>query len=193
MATPVTIASQPVYGLTRPKTPGGGLVLLEQHAASSSATLDFTTCISATYDEYVIEGVSLVAASNAVNLILQFSADGGGTWLSGATYQWFYSYLRAGSGIVSANPDTSLHLANAVSNAANTSVLFTARLFNPLGGLYTMFMFDAIEPNSGDSGNAYRYNGFGQYSATTALNALRFAFSSGNIASGTIRVYGIAK
>ena len=49
-----------------------------------------------------------------------------------------------------------------------------------------------IQTNSGD-GNSYHYTGGLNWATTTAYNALRFAFSSGNIASGTIRVYGIAK
>ena len=33
----------------------------------------------------------------------------------------------------------------------------------------------------------------GSYESTTAVNALQFLFSSGNIASGTIRIYGLEK
>jgi hypothetical protein len=33
----------------------------------------------------------------------------------------------------------------------------------------------------------------GAYKVTTAVNALQFTFDSGNIASGIIRIYGIAK
>jgi len=36
-----------------------------------------------------------------------------------------------------------------------------------------------------------RINGI--YLSTTAVNALRFLFSSGNIASGVVRMYGVAK
>jgi hypothetical protein len=33
----------------------------------------------------------------------------------------------------------------------------------------------------------------GQWQDTTAITAVRFLFSSGNISSGTVRVYGIVK
>lgn len=172
---------------------GGGLVFLEAHTASSSASLAFTSAISSTYDEYLIEGVGLVAASNAVTFQMQFSSDGGANWLAGSTYEWFYSYLRSTGGNVFANPDTSIHLANAVSNATDANLSFTTRLYNPNEAVRTRVAYDVLQPNSGDSGNMYRYNGHGSYLATTALDAVRFLFSSGNIASGTIRVYGLAK
>jgi hypothetical protein len=33
----------------------------------------------------------------------------------------------------------------------------------------------------------------GRYEVTTAVNAMRVLFSTGNITSGTVRIYGIAK
>jgi hypothetical protein len=53
-------------------------------------------------------------------------------------------------------------------------------------------LFDLLQTNSGD-GNRYEYRGGGEHRTAEAIDALRFAFSSGNIASGTIRVYGLAK
>lgn len=173
---------------------GGGLVFLEAHTASSSASLDFTSAISSSYDEYVIEGVGLVAASNAVNFLMAFSSNGGSSWLSGSTYEWNYFYLRGNSdGLVFGAPDTAAHIANANSNASNANLSFTMRLYNPNEAVYTRFLWDVLQPNSGDSGNIFRYVGQGSYLATTALNAVQFAFSSGNITSGVIRIYGMAK
>ena len=97
---------------------GGALVLLEQHTASASATLDFTSCISSTYDDYLVEGLSLVPATNAVNFTMQVSTDGGSTWAS-TTYNWAYSYrlLRgAASGDVYGGIGSRCHIANANSN-----------------------------------------------------------------------------
>ena len=37
------------------------------------------------------------------------------------------------------------------------------------------------------------YDSYTVYNNASAVNAVRFLFSSGNITSGTIRVYGIAK
>jgi len=44
------------------------------------------------------------------------------------------------------------------------------------------------------SGNSFRYvfTVGGVYRNTTAVNAFRLIMSSGNIASGTVRVYGVA-
>jgi hypothetical protein len=40
-------------------------------------------------------------------------------------------------------------------------------------------------------GMVYRITGQGTYLSTTAINAFRVLYSSGNIASGTVRVYGL--
>jgi hypothetical protein len=40
---------------------------------------------------------------------------------------------------------------------------------------------------------ALQVNGYGAYLNTTAVNAFRVLAGSGNLASGTVRVYGIAK
>src|SRR3569833_11598 len=79
-------------------TSSAGLVLLEQHTASASASLVFTTCISSTYDEYQIQIVNLVPATNAVALYLAFSTDGGSTYdTTSGHYTWAQNYAIASS------------------------------------------------------------------------------------------------
>lgn len=179
----------------------GGLVLLEQHTASGSATLDFTTCFSSTYDEYVIEGVNLIPATNGVLPWLRFSTDGGASYDAGANYQWANSIQTpsggAGFTAVAGATGASAIIPTGTGSVANTAVgggvRFSARLFDPLSATAHKAMIgEGTFRNSGDS-NHYRLNFGGYYISATAVNAMRFLFSSGNIASGTIRVYGVAK
>src|SRR5258706_4467449 len=76
---------------------GGGLVLLESHAASSSTTLDFTTFITSTYDEYVIEGVDIIAGTTASSILMRIGTGGGPTYDSGSNYAWTRSYQSIGT------------------------------------------------------------------------------------------------
>lgn len=178
-----------------------GLVLLGQQTASGTATLDFTGLITSTYDEYLIEGVNLIPATNAVLPWIRFSTDGGTSYDSGANYQWANSIQTPSGGTgftaVASATGASAIIPTGSGNVANTAVggglRFSARLYDPLSATaHKALIGDGTFRNSGDS-NHYRLNFGGYYISATAVNAMRFLFSSGNIASGTIRVYGIKK
>ena len=175
----------------------GALVLLEQHTASSSATLDFTTAISSTYDDYLIEVLNVLPVTNTVDLVMEVSTDGGSTWdTTSGHYSWeamrsntsgsSSSGSTSASGItVSAN--TTDHVQN---DANNGGVHGSFRLIAPGSAIYK-YLFGNVSLYYG-SAWVTAFIG-GRYLQTAAVNALRFLFSSGDIASGTIRVYGVAK
>ena len=173
---------------------GGALVLLEQHTASSSASLDFTTAITSTYDDYQIDLINVIPATNAANLLMKVSTDGGSTW-SASTYNWSYIYLKLTAGTngnVSGAFDSSFHIADANWSSGN-GVSGRIHFPNPLNASGSkVILHEVVQFNSGDS-TGYRYTGGGYWATSTAANAVQFLFSSGNIASGTIRCYGLAK
>lgn len=170
---------------------GGALVLLEQHAASSSASLDFTS-ISATYDEYVIEIVNLVNGSAAIPMI-RLSTDGGSSYDSGSNYDWGYAFnYSGGSGTIFGASASGVQWRDANTTlAANGSWNGTFRLFAPGGALYKHLNGDIACRDS--SAGVVFFHGGGQYKSTSAVDALSVVMSSGNIASGTVRLYGVAK
>src|ERR1041385_3074854 len=100
-------------------TDTNGLVILEQHAASSSAQLDFTTFISSTYDDYVIEGVGIVPASSAVDLRLEVGTGGTPTYDTGSNYEWVGNGWST-DGVARTNVGSSgiAKIFNSMSNAA---------------------------------------------------------------------------
>lgn len=176
---------------------GGAVVLLEAHTASSSAELDFTTSITSTYDEYVVEVLNVIPATNANDLFLQFSTNGGTSYdatsghYSWAAFRWI-SGANSQNGSTSA---TSIGLTTGVSLTSNTvsnaGIVGTYKIFNPLSG--TMHTLVAGNGNSWySSGPDMGTSISGTYLQTTAVNAFRIFFGSGNITSGTVRVYGIA-
>lgn len=169
----------------------GALVFLAAQTASASASLAFTSAITSTYDDYKIIGRDLIPATDAVNLLLEYSTDGGSTWIA-TGYQWAYHYVgtNAASGVVSSAADTSIHVANANKNIKGVS--FDMTMFGPGIAATGRLVHHATQQNSGDS-VYYQYVGHAIETATTARNAFRFLMSSGNITSGVIRVYGITK
>lgn len=175
---------------------GSGLVLLEQHTASSSASLNFTTAISSTYDEYLIEIVELLPATNATNLYIRMSTNAGVSYDAGGNYSWTSAGTnRFGQGQAGADSGATQIQCNlsAVSNISTAGYSGNIRLFDPastakhkaVSGTAFMLTSDGTTVENEQIGGFYR--------STTAVNAFQLLFSSGNIASGTIRVYGLAK
>lgn len=175
---------------------GIGNVLLEQHAASTSATLDFTSFISSTYDEYAIEILNLIPATNAVELWVRMSTDGGSSYDSGSNYQsavgFFYT---GGTGVAGAASDSAsaMHLGDTINSDSHYGYRGTFKAY----GLQSTSLYKTILGQGvmfhGSLSKVTGFNAACDYRSTTAVNAVRFMFSSGNITSGMIRIYGIPK
>ena len=174
---------------------GGALVLLEQHTASTSATLDFTTFISSTYDTYKFQLVDVLPATNAVVLYMRMGTGGGPTYDAGANYGFgMIRYNAAGAAGSGTNTGaTQIEATSGVDTMSNDAT------YNGCSGDLTLTTpgsatYKKVRGQVGYKSTNWEATDFtGIYLSTTAVTAVRFLFSSGNIASGTIRVYGIAK
>jgi hypothetical protein len=68
------------------------------------------------------------------------------------------------------------------------------RIFNPLStAVYTNCTGQFMQTVTSSLARELIFAWRGLYEVTVAVNALRFKFASGNIADGSIRLYGIAK
>jgi hypothetical protein len=176
-----------------PGTAGGGMVLLEQHTAASSATLDFTTTFTSTYDQYFFSVIDLISSSDADAFHILFSTDGGSTYLSAN-----YRYIFAVNGDAGTSTQTR--------SASDSKIVFASNIkfatfglsadmwfYNPLStSLGKLFYLNGRNLNS-VAGELLERHGTAGNTTTSAVNAIRFKFSTGNISSGTIRSYAIAK
>ncbi|HEX2594697.1 MAG TPA: hypothetical protein VHL34_24555 [Rhizomicrobium sp.] len=171
-----------------------GLALLEQHTASSSASLNFTTAITSSYDDYLIEFVNIVPATDNALLWMRVSTDGGSTYDSGSNYTYRYWRLASGTAVVSSAGATKIILTDSVGNNGLWGVIGRLSLYSPGStSIRKMVNGQLAFMQSGGSGALEEDMPMGVYDSTTAVNAFQFLFSTGNIASGTIRVYGVAK
>lgn len=184
----------------------GALVLLESHTASASSSLDFTTrnasgqsgaTFQSDFDEYLVEVAGLVPATNGVTFLLRFSTDGGSSYDSGSNYTGAgFRASKAGSAAADIG-GTSISLSGGTGgtqvNTATKSFLSSFKIYNPGS---TSLHKRVMGNSSGYDGTAnpdFTAHITATYASTTAVNAFRVLASSGNIASGTIRVYGVAK
>jgi hypothetical protein len=175
---------------------GGALVLLEQHTANNSSDhLDFTTFISSTYDEYLIEGTALVVATSTANLLLECGTGGGPTYDTGNNYEWAWGTINT-SGSSAANDAAATGLPRIFQSMSTNGVYgvgqFSMRATELQSTSHRKTFYGTKHFVNSGPASVFGTGGI-QYTATTAVTALRFITSTGNIVSGTIRIYGIAK
>lgn len=166
----------------------GEVVLLESHTASNSASLDFTAWYSSDYDEYVVELVELLASAGTPSLIIQLAGDS-----TSGHYNWSWVYNgtpSAGSPGTYDQGAASYTSGIVINNNGDTAqpIHGTLKLFNPAGTTTHKFvMIDSISNSSRIVVN----HGAGEWASNAAYTTFSILMSSGNIASGTIRIYGI--
>jgi hypothetical protein len=173
----------------------GALIILEQHTASNSAELDFTSWYSSLYDNYHITVQALVPVTNSIVPRIQFSTNGGTSYDTANNYSAVgaYAYNSAvnidGSGGAAV---PGIMLANgSTSNNANYGITATFNLTSPGSTtVYKALVGHSIELHATVGIIHESIGGF--YLNTAAVNAFRIIMSSGNIASGIVRIYGVA-
>lgn len=175
-----------------------GLVLLSTATASASSSLDFTSLIDSTYDEYVFILSAIECATDDVDFYVRTSTDGGSSFDSGASdYSWSYHRALSSSSTAitrSDSNDSRINISNnpgsaGWSNSAGGSLEGVIRLHSPSSTNRTNISFHL----TGDSatGETLSAIGGGQRQQGEDVNGVRFLFSSGNITSGNIRMYGV--
>jgi len=172
---------------------GGDLTLLESHTASNSAALQFTGSLSSSYDDYLIELVGLVPATNNVTLQAQVSANGGVSWDSSTIYDFGFTYVYSGgTGNTFNGSDAFFSMIGNIGTGQPAGVDGELRLkLTP--SLWTTMRGEMTAYNSSASANVLVGQIYAAYRSTTNPNAIQFYLSSGNIASGSIRIYGFSK
>ena len=178
---------------------GGSLVLISEQTASSSANISFTSGIDSTYKEYVFKFINIHPASNDVDLTFNGSADTGSNYNVTKTTTFFHAYHDEADNNTALGYDTSSDLAQSTAfqvihqgvgnNNDNCSVGFL-HLFNPSDTTFVKhFIITSNRLSSGGFGvNTYVA---GYFNTTSAIDAIQFKMSSGNIDSGTIKMYGV--
>ena len=173
---------------------GGGLVLLATATASNSSSVDFTSNIDGTYDEYIIECIGVVPVSDNQALVLRTSSDGGVSFDAGAS-DYSYVYLRLMDGSTSntvyqSSAYSGMLIGAAIGNTNGENYHGTIRLYNPANtALRKTARYDSIMVR--ESGDTQRMTGMATRESNSAIDALRLQFLSGNIASGKFKLYGV--
>lgn len=174
-----------------------GRVLLSSQTASSSATLNFTTFNASLYRYYEFEFENVKPATDAVTFHARVSTDAGATWDQAAAAYGMGGQIGTGTAVagLGGTTSTAMHLSGAgdVGNAAGCfGVTGRGILYNAGDAAQrTRLVFNGGYQNPGAQ-ELYATTS-SQRRATQDTDGIQFFFSSGNIASGVIRMYGVLK
>tara|TARA_R100001443_G_scaffold41236_2_gene54677 strand:+ start:199 stop:822 length:624 start_codon:yes stop_codon:yes gene_type:complete len=177
----------------------GAMVLVETKTISSGAsTVDFTSGISSTYKMYMWHIINVDVSANS-NLQIQYSTDGGSSYVSGGDKYDYAVRMYNSNNSFGTNPsveDTKMDL------TVGGSQLDDSDAHNCTMTIYMSAHSDNTTRTNlhwhlglcgTDNGYATAGYGAGGFRSTSHIpNAIRFKLSSGTFDSGHISMYGIA-
>ena len=166
---------------------------------SDVASIEFTSGIDGTYDEYMFVMTDMFPHTNGENMRVTFSTNGGTGYGLTKTGTFFHAQHYENGSSSSVVYDTSYDLGQSTAEHnltystggdADQSYSGILHLFNPAS---TTFVKQYYARGNNAMADDRTSNVFvsAYINTTTAVNAIKFLYSSGNI-SGTIQMYGIA-
>ena len=182
----------------------GSLVPIKTLTASSSATLSFVdgsndVILDSTYPIYKFEFINCHPSSDNVGFKFNMSVDGGSNYNVTKTSTVFASYhyendsstaLAYGSSVDLAQSTSDQQISGGTGSDNDQSANGSLTIFNPSSTTFVKHFLGCVQTSGGDDRSLKYYSG-GYGNTTSAVNAIIFKFASGNIDSGTIKLYGI--
>ncbi|SRR6266481_4532278 len=166
----------------------GNLTLLNTLTASGSASLSDTTSFTTTYPEYRLFFSNLIPATSAVNMLLQVHVSG--TGFSATNYTSKEILLITSTSFFSSA--TSILIGTNLTNTV-PGVCGHISFYNPAVSAVRQ-AFDGIfsvTTATSVGGGTFIAGIWGDGSTSSIVDGFQVTCSSGNITSGTIKVYGV--
>ena len=182
----------------------GDMVFIKKLTASSSADLSFvdgsaSVVLDNTHKEYIFTFKNIHPATDGAEFQFNLSVDGGSNYNVTKTTTMFYSYQTENGASTSLAYDGNLDLAQSSSdqlimenlgNGDDENGAGYLHLFDPSSTTFLKhFLSRGIRNGSADYCVDYYMGGYGN--TTSAINAVQFKMSSGNLDAGDICLYGI--
>ena len=197
--TSSAITNSSVTGITVLANVSDGITFISSQTASASASISFTTGINSTYKAYKFVFSSIHPANDNVDFQFNMSTDSGSNYNVTKTTTLFRARHDEADTTTILNYETTRDLAQgtgfqplagSVGNDNDQNVSGTLQLFNPSSTTYVKHF---ISNNNYSTALDFNQNVYiaGYGNTTSAVNAVQFNFSSGNIDAGTIYMYGI--
>jgi hypothetical protein len=187
--------------------PTGSLTLIKSITASASANISFVhgtdgVVLDGTYLSYVFKFINIHPETNAAEFTFNFSTDAGSNYNVTKTSTYFMGIHTE------ADDFTVLEYRGDYDIAQGTGFQILARdiegadadgnlggeltLYNPSSTTFVKHFISRINNQETSGAGASEDNFIAGYGNTTsAVNAIRFQMSSGNIDDGIIKLYGV--
>ena len=182
---------------------GNSIELIKTLTASSSGDLTFVNgasgvVLSATYKTYLFKFINIHASGDEVDLQVNFR-DGGTDYDATKTTTYFEAIHDEGDSTAQVGYIDSKDIAQGtgfqtilryLGNDNDESSSGEMYLFNPSSTTFVKhFMSESVTLTTNGYVNHLHVSGY--CNVTAAIDAVQFKMSSGNIDSGTIKLYGI--
>jgi hypothetical protein len=176
-----------------------GLTYISTATASSSASLDITSGIDSTYNEYQFHFVNMNIATDADEFSFQVNAAGQSGFNETITSTVFFAYHAENdaytnfayhTGEDQAQGTAYQTLARNVANDADGSLSGVLTLYAPSSTTYVKH-FTATTQYMHENPDSWNANVAGYINTTSAIDEISFKAMAGNIDSGTIHMYGV--
>jgi len=176
---------------------GGAWSFISYATASSSATISFTG-LDDTYDRYMATFRNLIPAVDNKAVWIRFGT--GSTTYQTSGYQWLGQFLATNYLVLAANSanesDSKINGTGGIGEAGTASgETLHGQFFlaDPADATSFTSIYGNIWGHTQSSSRLSRSNFSGGWATATPVTALQFLMSSGSIASGEFRLYGLNK
>ena len=181
----------------------GAMTLISTQTASNSATISFTSGIDSTYKEYIFKFIDIHPATDGAEFQFNGSDDDSShSYDVTKTTTFFQSQHDEGDSYTNLGYLTGNDLAQGtgfqdlgrnVGNDNDQSCVGFLNLFNPSSTTFVKHFIARFNNAQDISSTHYSAETYisGYFNTTADITAIQFKFSSGNIDSGTIKLYGV--
>jgi hypothetical protein len=196
--TSSAITNNSVTGITVLANASDGITFISSQTASNSASISFTSGLDSTYKAYKFVFVNMNPATDSIDFTFNLSTDSGSNYNATKTTTLFLAaHNEAGTAtefIYQPNWDLAQGtgeqiIGSSIGNGADESCSGTLTLFNPSSTTYVKHFICTSNWYRTDD-NSFNTYVAGYANTTSAINAIRFKASSGNI-DGNFYLYGI--
>ena len=181
-------------------TGAGGMTLLSTQTASSSATISFTSGIDSTYKEYVFRFYDIHPATDEQSLSFQADTGTNTSYNQTMTSTVFFAQhaeddttteLTYSTGRDQAQSTSFQKITVDAGNANDESVAGYLHLYDPSSTTSVKQFYAVSSSPTNGTHSAHNYTA-GYFNTTTAITRVQFKMDSGNIDSGTFKLYGVS-
>ena len=176
----------------------GSLTHIATQTASSSSSISFTSGIDSTYKEYIFYFNNIHPVNDGVEFSFNMSVDSGSNYnvtINSSSFRAYHSESGSDSALTydtsrdSAQSTDFQLITPGIGNQNDECSSGFLHLFNPSSTFVKHFMTNFNTLISIDYNQNQITAGYGD--TTSAVDAIQFKFSSGNIDSGDILLFGL--